>query len=188
MNRRERARLDLAMVVQSLAGRTSDQIAERYGVCPKTVQRAVQRVKQSRASSHRSTDLLDELWQRNLRCSRRTLFARVEAKTPRTRVAAIRVHVELLASQLEALRVLGIVAPPSVSESTTTIERVQKILLARAKTDGLEANARDWLKCATDDLLAEAEASSGESGQSSACAPPFATADHRARLSRGCQF
>ncbi len=69
MNRRERARLDLAMVVQSLAGRTSDQIAERYGVCPKTVQRAVQRVKQSRASSHRSTDLLGELWQRNFRCS-----------------------------------------------------------------------------------------------------------------------
>jgi len=175
------------MVVQSLAGRTSDQIAERYGVCPKTVQRAVQRVKQSRASSHRSTDLLDELWQRNLRCSRRTLFARVEAKNPRTRVAAIRVHAELLASQLEAS---GSWASSRRRQSPhrTTIERVQKILLARAKTDGLEVNARDWLKCATDDLLAEAEASSGESGQFSACAPPFATADHRARLSRGCQF
>src|SRR5204862_5372399 len=95
-----------------------------------------------------------------------------------------RVHAELLASQLEAS---GSWASSRRRQSPhrTTIERVQKILLARAKTDGLEADARDWLKCATDDLLAEAEASSGESGQFSACAPPFATADHRARLSRG---
>lgn len=168
MNSRQRAHRDLAMVVESLAGRTYAQIGQHYGVSEKTVQRAIRRVKQTPAPMAGSADLLDALWQRNSAALEELVFARLQARNPRTRVAAIRVQAELLASQFEMLRILGVVAPPSASASIITVERVQKILLAKAKREGLGADAQSWLLRATEDLLDETAASSGESGQFSA--------------------
>lgn len=127
MNREERLRRDFAIASEALSGRSQKDIALRFQLSPRTVRRAIGRIRN--LESGHGSDPFDQLRRRlaQLEIAIEDLaVSRLEARNPRTRIAAIRAQTAVMTDHMGMLmKLVGLAqAPPEIGR-THRIRREQ---------------------------------------------------------------
>jgi hypothetical protein len=151
LRRDARARRDLLISIEALAGRTHTQIADRHGVCERTVRRAIGRAREASPapSSDRGVEELHKYWLRLEQSIEDLGFTRLEAPTARSKVAAIDTQTSLMKERLAALIALGIIPAARSTGCELRVAVARKIregLVDAARKDGLGIDLEHWLE------------------------------------------
>ena len=142
MNRLDQSRRDHQIAADAATGSKRAELARRYGVSERTVRRALGRVQ--RADGGAQERLAD--FHRYLDAAIEQLgFDRLQARNPRTRIAALRLQMDLMRDRERP--VLGASAEVLSRDHDARVRmELMAALLALAIADGLDQDVLGWLK------------------------------------------
>lgn len=149
MNRLDQARRDHQIAADAASGVEQAALARRYDVSERTVRRALVRAQRNDRGSH---ERLADFNSRVDSAIEQLAVERVKARSPRTRIAAINLQMNLLKERKRLL------VGPAARSSTHERDRQVAIefaasLIALAVADELDEDVLAWLKRAAESIL-----------------------------------
>ena len=156
MTRDRQLRRDLAIALEAIGGRPQREIATRYGICTRTVRRAIGRAQQLADGNYSKETLesLDKRWTELTASIEDLGIARIEAQNPRTLIAAISKQSKLMHARSKLQIACARIDPARDRQRIALAQEFADQLLAAARRDGLARETRIWLATATSRLVA----------------------------------